>query len=138
TSSAFTPAENFYASGGATRLEYQAVAEFGAANELTFGAERELSTLSTDSLPDFGSGPTTGRDRITGLYAEWQSTLARQLTLTGGVRYDEYLACASRPTVKLAPAWQVFQGNTILRANYGGGFKAPTLYQLFSPYSNPI
>jgi vitamin B12 transporter len=134
---AFTPGENFYASGGATRVEYQGVLELGTANELTYGAERQLDTLATDSLPDFGAGPTTGRDRVTGYYAEWQSTIARQLTLTGGVRYDDDREFGSHTTVKLAAAWQLFQGNTILRANYGGGFKAPTLYQLFSPYSNP-
>ena len=113
------------------------MAEFGAANELTFGAERQLSTIATDSLPDFGTGPTTGRDRITGYYAEWQSTLARQLTLTGGVRYDDDHKFGSHTTLKVAGAWQLLDGATILRANYGGGFKAPTLYQLFSPYSNP-
>jgi vitamin B12 transporter len=134
---AFTPAENFYASGGATRLEYQGVIELGAANELTYGAERQLSTLSTDSLPDYGAGPTTGRDRITGYYGEWQSTIAQQLTLTGGVRYDDDHEFGSHTTLKAAAAWQLFQGDTTLRANYGGGFKAPTLYQLFSEYSNP-
>ena len=134
---AFTPAENFYASGGATRVEYQGVIELGAANELTYGAERQLSTLSTDSLPDYGTGPTTGRDRITGYYGEWQSTIARQLTLTGGVRYDDDHEFGGHTTLKVAAAWQLFQGHTTLRANYGGGFKAPTLYQLFSPYSNP-
>ena len=133
----YSPAENFYASGGATRIEYQGVVEFNAANELTYGAERQLSTLTTDSLPDVGSGPTTGRDRVTGYYAEWQSTLARQLTLTGGVRYDDDQEFGSHTTAKIAGAWQLLQGATILRANYGGGFKAPTLYQLFSPYSNP-
>ncbi|HEY4974095.1 MAG TPA: TonB-dependent receptor, partial [Steroidobacteraceae bacterium] len=134
---AFTPAENFYAEGGSTRLEYQGVLEIGAANELTYGAERQLNTLSTDSLPDFGTGPTTGHDRVSGYYGEWQSTIARQLTLTGGVRYDDDHEFGSHTTLKAAAAWQLFQGNTILRANYGGGFKAPTLYQLFSPYSNP-
>ena len=134
---AFTPAENFYASGGATRVEYQGVVELGAANELTYGAERQLITLSTDSLPDFGTGPTTGRDRVTGYYAEWQSTIAQQLTLTGGVRYDDDHDFGNHTTAKVAAAWQLFRGSTIVRANYGGGFKAPTLYQLFSPYSNP-
>jgi len=137
TTYAFSPAENFYAEGGATRIEYQGVVEFDAANELTYGAERQLSTLTTDSLPDIGSGPTTGRDWLTGYYGEWQSTLARQLTLTGGVRYDDDHEFGSHTTAKIASAWQLFQGATILRANYGGGFKAPTLYQLFSPYSNP-
>lgn len=135
--SAFTPGENFYAEGGATRVEYQGVVELGAANELTYGAERQLSTIATDSVPDFGTGPTTGRDRVTGYYAEWQSTLAQQLTLTGGVRYDDDDKFGSHTTLKVAGAWRLFEGATILRANYGGGFKAPTLYQLFSPYSNP-
>jgi len=134
---AFTPAENFYASGGATRVEYQGVIELGGASEFTYGAEHQLSTLSTDSLPDYGTGPTTGRDRVTGYYGEWQSTIARQLTLTGGVRYDDDHEFGGHTTLKAAAAWQLFQGNTILRANYGGGFKAPTLYQLFSEYSNP-
>jgi vitamin B12 transporter len=137
TTFVFSPAENFYAEGGATRIEYQGVIEFNAANELTYGAERQLSTLTTESLPDFGAGPTTGRDRMSGYYGEWQSTLARQLTLTGGLRYDDDHEFGSHTTAKIAGAWQLFKGATILRANYGGGFKAPTLYQLFSPYSNP-
>ncbi|MGH8231861.1 MAG: TonB-dependent receptor plug domain-containing protein, partial [Steroidobacteraceae bacterium] len=134
---AFTPAENFYASGNSTRLEYQGVLEAGAANELSIGAEHELTTLTTDSLPDPAKAPIRGRDHVTGYYGEWQSTLARVLTLTGGVRYDDDYEFGGHTTLKVAAAWQLFDGGTILRANYGGGFKAPTLYQLFSPYSNP-
>jgi vitamin B12 transporter len=134
---AFSPAENFYAEGGATRIEYQGVIEFNAANELAYGAERQLSTLTTDALPDPANAPIIGRDRVTGYYGEWQSTLARQLTLTGGVRYDDDRQFGSHTTAKIAAAWQLLQGATILRSNYGGGFKAPTLYQLFSPFSNP-
>jgi vitamin B12 transporter len=134
----FSPGETFYAQGGATRLEYQGVIEAGAANELTYGAETELSTLTTDSLPDPASAPITGRDRLSGYYAQWQSTLARQLTLTGGVRYDDDRQFGGHTSGKLAAAWQLFEGATVLRANYGNGFKAPTLYQQFSPYSNPL
>jgi len=134
----FSPGENFYAQGGATRLEYQGVIEANAANELTYGAETELSTLTTDSLPDPANTPITGRDRLSGYYGQWQSTLARQLTLTGGLRYDDDLQFGAHTSVKLAGAWQLFESATVLRANYGNGFKAPTLYQLFSPYSNPL
>ncbi len=134
----FTPAENFYAQGGATRLEYQGVIEAGAANEMTYGAETELTTLTTDSLPDPANTPTTGRDRVNGYYGQWQSTLAQQLTLTGGLRYDHDQLFGGYTSVKLAGAWQLFDGATVLRANYGNGFKAPTLYQQFSQYSNPL
>jgi vitamin B12 transporter len=134
----FTPAENFYAEGGATRLEYQGVLEADSADEFTYGAETELTTLSTDSLPDPSNMPTTGRDRVDGYYAQWQSTLARALTLTGGVRYDHDQEFGGHTSVKLAGAWQLFDGDTVLRANYGNGFKAPSLYQQFSQYSNPL
>jgi len=134
----FAPAENFYAEGGATRLEYQGIVEVTPTNEFTYGAETQLSTLSTDSLPDPADTPVTGRDRLSGYYAQWQSTLAQQLTLTAGVRYDDDQQFGGHTSVKLAGAWQLFEGATVLRADYGNGFKAPTLYQLFSPYSNPL
>jgi vitamin B12 transporter len=134
----FSPLQNFYAEGGSTRFEYQGVLKADANNELTYGAETQLSTLNTASIYDTTPVPTTGRDRLTGYYAQWQSTLAQQLTLTGGLRYDEDQQFGSHTSIKLAGAWQIPDGATILRANYGDGFKAPTLYEEFSSYSNPL
>jgi vitamin B12 transporter len=138
----FTPARNFYAQGGATRAEYQGVIEADASDEITYGAETQLSTINTASTPsntDASLGPpTTGRDRLTGYYGQWQSTLAQQLTLTGGLRYDQDQQFGGHTSYKLAGAWQFGDGATVLRANYGNGYKAPTLYQLFSTYSDPL
>ena len=138
----FTPSENFYAEGGSTRLEYQGVIEADATDELTYGAETQLSTITTASTPsntDPTLGPpTTGRDRLTGYYGQWQSTLAQSLTLTGGLRYDKDELFGSHTSLKLAGAWSLGDGTTVLRANYGDGYKAPTLYQQFSSYSNPF
>jgi vitamin B12 transporter len=158
---AYSPAENFYAQGHATRLEYQGVIDLDPADELTYGAETQLSTLNTESIYDFAPGPTTGDDRLTGYYAQWQSTLARQLTLTAGVRRDNQningntiqtptasggvSTLAQVPgiteghtSVRFTGAWRLNQGATIVRANYGEGFEAPTLYELYSEYSNPL
>ena len=55
------------------------------------------------------------------------------LTLTGGVRYDEDSAFGGHTTGQASAAWIVHPG-TILRASFGQGFKAPSLYQVFSPY----
>jgi len=134
----FTPTQNFYAEGGATRLEYQGVINADPDNQLTYGAETQLSTINTASIYDATPAPITGRDRLTGYYGQWQSTLAQQLTLTGGVRYDEDQQFGDHTSIKLAAAWQVPDGATVLRANYGDGYKAPTLYQEFSSYSNPL
>ena len=128
-----TPAENFFAKGGATRVEYQGV--FDWAGEFVFGAESEMRTLSTQSAYD--PAPTKGRDRINGYYAQWQAKPLENVTLTGGVRHDDDREFGGHNSVKLSGAWQVLTATT-LRANYGDGFKAPSLYELFSQYSNPL
>ena len=76
--------------------------------------------------------------RIDSVYAQYQTTLLQQLTLTGGFRHDDDSDFGGHNSVKTAAAWALFAGDTILRGNYGDGFKAPSLYELFSPYSNPV
>ncbi len=39
-------------------------------------------------------------------------------------------------TYQAGAAWSLNDGATIFRANYGEGFKAPSLYQLYSDYGN--
>jgi vitamin B12 transporter len=134
---AFSPTENFFAKGDAARIEYQGTFEVNPANELVFGAETERVGLSTQSL-EFDPGPTLGHKRTTGYYAQWQSRLFDQLTLTGGVRLEDDSEYGAHTSVKLAGAWQIPGWDTTLRANYGGGFKAPTLYELFSEFRNPF
>lgn len=141
---AYRSAENFYAEGGTTRWEYQGVIQPSPGNVLTYGSESQLSTIDTDALPDPADLPTTGRDRLTSYYAQWQSTFARhspiaqQMTLTGGARRDQDQEFGGHTSLKLAGDWELPDGNTVLRATYGQGFKAPTLYELFSTYSNPF
>jgi vitamin B12 transporter len=78
-----------------------------------------------------------GSNRIDGVYAQWQSGIIDHLTLTGGVRYDHDREFGDHTSFKLAAAYQLADGTT-LRANIGDGFKAPSLYQLYSPYANPV
>jgi vitamin B12 transporter len=80
----------------------------------------------------------SGSNNIYGFYGQWQTTLFDQLTLTGGVRHDEDEQYGGHTSLKFAGAWSLFEGNTVLRANYGDGFKSPSLYQRYSQYSNPL
>ncbi len=130
-----TPAENFFAKGGATRLEYQGGFKLDDANEITFGAEDQRTGLTTQSA--FDPAPTRGNNRIDGGYVQWQSGIIENVTVTGGGRFDHDREFGDHLSFKLAGAWQVTDGTT-LRANMGDGFKAPSLYQLFSQYSNPV
>jgi vitamin B12 transporter len=134
-----SPSEEFYARGNSRLLEYQGVLDFSHAGQLTFGAETHRTTLSTASPNPFDADPApiTGATRINGYYAQYQRTLWQGLTLTGGARHDQDSHFGGHTSLKFAGAWQLFDGATLLRANYGDAFKAPSLYELYSPYSNP-
>jgi vitamin B12 transporter len=126
--------EDFIARGHAARLEYQGIVDLDDDNQITFGAESQRITLDTGT-PGFPA--TRGHDRIDGAYAQAQSTVWRQLTLTGGIRFDHDQQFGGHTSLKLAAAWLLNGGTTVLRGNYGDGFKAPTLYELFSEFNNP-
>ena len=127
--------EDYFYHGEAQRIEYQGIVDVSPSDQLTFGAETERSALNSAvaGFPD-----AKGHNRISGYYLHGQSTLFEQLTLSGGVRYDDDAAFGGHTSVKIAGAWTPNAGDTVLRANYGDGFKSPTLYELFSVYSNPL
>jgi vitamin B12 transporter len=127
--------EDFYAKGGATRIEYQGGLKIDDKNELVFGAEDQRTSLNTQSAYD--PAPIKGSSRIDGFYAQIQSGIVDNLTLTGGGRYDHDRQFGDHLSFKLAAAYQLGKATT-LRATMGDGFKAPSLYQLYSPYSNPV
>jgi len=133
---AFSPTENFFARGDAARLEYQGIYDWNAHNQFVFGAETQRVSISTQSL-EFDPGPTHGAKRIDGFYAQWQTAPLAGLTLTGGLRLDHDTEFGTHTSVKLAAAYR-FDDATTLRANFGTGFKAPTLYELYSQYRNPF
>jgi vitamin B12 transporter len=116
--------------GNGLRFEYQGTANFSPDDQLTFGAESQRLSFA-DDVYDEGGAST-----IDSVYAQYQKTLLESVTLTGGIRYDHNSQFGSHTSLKLAGAWQVTD-TTTLRANYGGGFKAPTLFEQFSEFNNP-
>ncbi|HEX3429998.1 MAG TPA: TonB-dependent receptor [Rhizomicrobium sp.] len=130
--------DDFTARGNVERLEYQGIFAPFPDNEVIFGAEYQNSHTNTHSIYDLSPRPTIGNDGIAGYYGQWQSTLWRILTLTGGLRYDRDDEFGGHLSGKLAGALALDGGDTVLRANYGNGFKAPSLYELYSEYSNPL
>jgi vitamin B12 transporter len=120
------------------RFEYQGTINPTDADEITFGAEVEHSQFRGDSFSSFMPTDTeTGRTQISGYYAEAQHTFFDQLTVIAGVRYDDADIFGTHTSTKFAGAWQVPVLGTTLRGNYADGFKAPSLFQQFSQFSNP-
>lgn len=57
--------------------------------------------------------------------------------MTGGVRYDDHETFGDATTFAASGAYTPNSGDTVVRASYGEGFKAPSLYQIYSTYGNP-
>ena len=134
---AFTPDINFFGKGGSTRFEFQGTFDVDPDNQLVFGAESQRTTLDTHSVFDL-TALNQGRSNIDGYYLQYQSTLFDALTLTGGVRLDNDAEFSTHTSWKANAAYNIASTGTVIRGNAGNGFKAPSLYQLFSDYSNPV
>lgn len=118
---------SFIGRGRSERYEYQG--DFRPLDEVRVvaGVERENSR--------FNDGFTFADTGITSVYGQLIVKPLDILTITGGVRNDDHEDFGSHTTFGANAALALWTGTTV-RASYGEGFKAPTLYQLFSAYGN--
>ncbi len=118
---------SFLARGRVKRFEYQGDAQISGAVRAVFGIEHERSR--------FSDGFSPSRTSLSSGYAQLIADLGNTLTVTGGVRLDDHKDYGSTATFSANAAWRP-TGATIIRASYGKGFKAPTLFQLNSFFGN--
>ncbi|SFK56101.1 TonB-dependent siderophore receptor [Caulobacter sp. UNC279MFTsu5.1] len=130
--------KTFDAKGTDNSLEYQGTWTINPVWRAVFGVSTERSWFRTAAPSSFDPTPTpdrhaTGMDSV---YGQLQAKLAPGLTLTGGVRHDDHDTFGGATTYQAGATWSPNGGATVIRANYGEGFKAPSLYQLYSDYGN--
>jgi vitamin B12 transporter len=124
--------ETFYGSGHIAREEYQGTWVLDSQWHAVFGLQHEQSTISSDTPAfDYSPAPVEDSAKIDSGYVQLQGEVAPGLVLTAGERYDRHSEFGDHSTGQLAAAWSL-GGATILRASFGQGFKAPSLYQLYS------
>ncbi|KCZ53587.1 hypothetical protein HY29_16870 [Hyphomonas beringensis] len=113
----YTNGVNSYeADGDRTIYRYQGTFTINDANKLAFGAEREETTANDEDAA------------IDGLFALYEFKPVEKLTLTGGVRVDDHDKFGSETTGRAAAAYTANDQLT-LRASWGQGFKAPSIFQ---------
>jgi vitamin B12 transporter len=112
------------------RYEYQGTWDLSQAYSAVFGVQREKSSMRGQSAP------LTADARMDSAYLQLRGEVLPGLTLIAGDRHDDHDTFGSRHSPQLALAWAP-TGSTTLRASWGEGFKAPTLYHLYSEYANP-
>jgi vitamin B12 transporter len=125
---AFGSAPSFIARGRVERYEYQGDATIADGIRAVFGLEHENSR--------FFVGSKTKRTNLESGYLQAILKPVESLTITGGVRVDDHKTYGTKVTFSANAAWRVGTG-TVIRASYGEGFKAPTLYQVYGAYGKP-
>lgn len=131
--------QSFDSAGRNERIEYQGSLALFKGWNAVFGVENEKSRFRSVSPPAALATPVPaaarGNAEITGVYGQVSGEILSGLTLTGGIRNDDHSRYGSKTLFSAGGVW-VLPTGTVLRASYGEGFKAPTLYQLFSEYGN--
>lgn len=130
---------SFEADGKNKRWEYQGGFDLTDRITAIFGVENERSTFRSRSPSASLATPVPafarGKAELTSVYGQLSVEPLDGLTLNGGVRYDDHDRYGGQTLFAAGGVWRLSTG-TVLRASYGEGFKAPSLYQLFSEYGN--
>ncbi len=125
----------FIGKGRADTVEYEGTLSLAPGYAAVFGAQTERSTINSQA-PLYEAVPNEAATTLNSGYAQISGEIAPGLTLTGGGRYDDQTGVGGHPTAQASAAWRLNGGATILRASFGQGFKAPSLYELYSEYGN--
>ncbi len=111
-------------------------------NTLTIGVEYEEEKGKSEYSWESAWGPGEGifpekRADNKGVYLQDEIKLWESLFIIMGGRVDDYSHFGSEITYRIAPAYLFKKTGTKIKATYGTGFKAPSLYQLYAPlYGN--
>ncbi len=110
-------------------------------NILTMGLESEKEEGESEYYSESIWGPytTTFRKRsirTTGYYLQDQISLWDSWFTTLGIRVDDNSRYGTKTTYRIASVYSFQKTGTRIRGSYGTGFKAPSLFQLFSRYGN--
>ena len=121
--------------GEKVKLDYQNIFNIHKSNIVTLGVEEEADSLSSSSAsPDpYGynaSIPVKTMNTVS-TYLQDQIKLFDRSFTTLGVRYDDNNRFGGHETWRVNELYTIKETGTRLKGNYGTGFKAPSLNQLY-------
>ena len=120
-------APNYETFGRSERADLSGHADLLANFTIDFGADSEWSKFRSSFDPEHKARLSSGH-ALLGYHADG-------LNLAGGVRVDDHSQFGTHWTLGANGSYEI-SGGWRLRASYGEGFKAPTLFQLLSDFGN--
>jgi vitamin B12 transporter len=120
------------------QVDIQSTLDLSEQFQLIGGFESESARLRTASPNAFDPNPTPLRAKVRtdSVYLQAQATPISWLTATLGVRSTSQSRFGDAVTARATLVARLNEGNTIVRAAFANGFKAPTLFQSFSDFGN--
>lgn len=126
-----------------TKFEWLNNLKFIPYNVITVGAETELEKANTEYISESEWGPfesifPSEEMRTNSIFLQNQLLLDNGFSAIAGIRLDDNEKFGNHSTYKFGLSYYLDKTHTKLKANYGTGFKAPSLFYLFDPsFGNP-
>jgi vitamin B12 transporter len=117
--------------GTTDTISWQNELQLNQQNKLSFGYDFTAESVHTAD-GSTGSG-LDERHRTDAFFLQHQLTLYPGLHLTGGLRYNDHSLFGEETTYSASAAYHFEQTGTTLKASYGTGYRAPSLYELYDP-----
>lgn len=118
--------------GTRTKLDYQGSFEAATWLTLQYGADHEWQ--DAEATDNYGTDTDAGFE-LTGVWTQAILEPVENLVLTAGLRHDSHSAFGQHLTYRGTASYLFDQTGTRLHSSVGTGFRAPSLYELYDPYS---
>lgn len=124
-----------------TKVDWQSSFNIRGVSTLTFGVETESEEGRSDYYSQSAWGPYASTfesisARTSGVFVQNQAEIGDSWMTTVGMRLDDHSELGSHTTFRVGTAYLIHGTGTKIRGTYGTGFKAPSLYQLYSQYGD--
>jgi len=118
--------------GDRKSLSYQGGLDIGTDMRAVFGADYTLDSFAqAGTFGDLDADTTT-----TGVFGELDWSPVETLDITATLRHDDNSSFGGKTTGRIALAWNAAE-DVIVRASGGTGYRAPSMYELYSIYGSP-
>ena len=139
------PNDSFFSvfNGFTQLIDWQHNLELLDNNTLTFGAayqqeDGDSRFNGTSMFGPFNGGQPASQLRDAAVYVQDQINIGDRWFTTFGTRQDHYSQAGTANTYRVTSLYRTPGTETAIRGSIGTGFKAPTLFQLYDPFSgNP-
>ena len=118
------------------KVDWQNTLLLSEGNTLVFGAETESEQGSSESKGPYPSRFERRSARMTGIYLQELLQYGDALFAAAGVRVDHHDRFGSEVTYNFAPNAYLEETGTRIKGAYGTGYKAPSLFQLYSSFGD--